>query len=370
MSERKRIRVGVSPTTLSQSDRERLRQLKRGFATFFDVPAWNGQGWDSAAADRAVREAYAPWVSKRSKRGIRRAVDKNPIDAPLNFAHLFLKSQYVKKEGSRYAPAKAGQTISEFNLVRQFRDAPYALYLERMALRYARPSTYLHCRASPTDMDRWYVRHWSPGLMTANDYTAWDSGCDHVFLAFDCWVMALSGIPEPYIAKYREEKLTAASYLGPHQVRQESGDRWTWLLNSLRNAALTGASLQCPPGTPAAFSGDDSVVLGSWPRGRAFNPSSWLMQPKLEVGHSLEFCGYTFGARHVALSATVVLHRSQYGLALGRSDPDYWRSIADAICEAGVTEPDWSPFLAAARSNLVAASIKYLFPSPLAFVFK
>jgi len=211
-------------------------------------------------------------------------------------------------------------------------------------------------------MQAWYSKHWLPrSAMTANDYTAWDSGCDRTFLAFDCWILGLSGVPEEYIDRYREEKSTTRSHLGPHMIRQESGDRWTWLLNTLRDAAVTGASLRCPRATPAAFSGDGSVVLGRWSAEHNFRAAAWSMTPKREYGHHLEFCGHIFGDTHVAVSPDVVLHRSQYGLALGRSDRDYWRSISDALREASVSAPDFSPALATTRGNLMAACIRYGF---------
>jgi len=361
ISEQKRINVGVDWGHLSLGEARRLKQLKRGFGKFFNVSAWNEQSWSPNLFEHCSTEAYSPWVGKRTKAQIARSLAKNPLDSACNFAHLFLKSQFVKKEEARYADAKAGQTVSEFNLVRQFRDAPYAYYLEHMAMKYKKDGTYLHLRASPTDMNNWYKAHWRKGEMTANDYTAWDSGCDRVFLAFDCWLMEMSGLPGEYIALWRAERLTTHSYLGPHKVRQESGDRYTFIFNSLRNAAITGASLRCPPGTSAAFAGDDSVVLGTWLRANGFVPDAWAMTPKLEFGKNLLFCGYAFGGTNISLSPTVVMHRSQYGMALGRNDPDYWRSIADAVKEASVTAPDYSTELSSAVSNLVTASIKFGF---------
>jgi hypothetical protein len=204
-------------------------------------------------------------------------------------------------------------------------------------------------------MDAWYRRWWRPNTpMTANDYTAWDSGCDEVFLDFDCWIMGLSGLPGEYVNAYRHDRLTTSSYLGPHRTRQESGDRYTWLFNTLRNAAITGHSLRCPPSTPACFSGDDSVVLGSWFAAPDFDPHAWTMKPKPVRDTRIDFCGHAFGGQHVSVSPTVVLHRTQYGMGLGRTDPDYWRSIADGICEAGITAPDHSAPLATAVSNLHA----------------
>jgi len=369
ISEKKRIRIGTDSAVLDSAQRHRFALLKRGFAKFFDVPSWNQQGFSMAQWERSGRNAYKSWCSKRTKAQIRRSIAKNPLDSPCTMAHLFLKAQYIKKEESRFSPAKAGQTVSEFNMVRSFRDATAAHYIEELANKYAFPSTYLHSHASPSMMDRWYTRNWRRGPMTANDYTAWDSGCRAEFLAFDLWVMRLSGIPEEYMALYEHERLNITSYLGPHMVRQESGDRWTWLLNTLRNAALTGARLDCPPRTPACFSGDDSLVCGHFLGSKTNRASDWAMTPKTVYGSTALFCGYEFGGLHIALGADVVLHRSQYGLALGRSDPDYWRSIADAIAEAGLCSPDYSAVLSTARENLLQAAVKYGFPisGPLVF---
>lgn len=365
MSEAKRIRVGYDHFTLNSAERSRLRQLQRGFAKFFDTAAWNRQRFDPASFDGAVRRSLAPWVSKRTGAAMDRSLSKNNLDRPLNEASLFLKGQYVKKEEKRFSPACAGQIVSEFSLTKQFRDAPFALYVEDMLFRYAYPSTYMHARASPAQMDSWYRRHWvANSPMTANDYTAWDGGCDRVFTAFDCWIFSLSGLPVEYVNLYRFEKTNTYSYLGPHISRQESGDRWTWILNTARNAAITGASLCCPKACPAAFSGDDGVVLGCWAGQREFHARQWLMTPKREYSSSVTFCGFLFGGQRLALSSTVILHRAQFGVALGRNDPDFWRSISDAIRESAPAASPHDVVLATAAACVNFAASRFDFSLP------
>lgn len=361
LSEQKRIRVGYDHAGLSRDERSRLRQLQSGFKKFFDVAAWNHQRFDPVAFDSATRRALGPWISKRTKRQIQASVAKCDLDSPLNYTRLFLKGQVVQKEPKRFSPATAGQIVSEFSLVKQFRDAPYALYLEDMLFRYKRPTTYMHARASPATMSEWYRTHWRPGIMTANDYTAWDGGCDRVFCAFDCWLMSLSGLPVDYINIYRREKMETYSHLGPHMARQESGDRWTWLLNTARNAALTGASLNCPVGTPSAFSGDDMVTLGSWNGMRNFAPSHWRMTPKLERDKRIVFCGFRFGDDDVTVAPEVVLHRAQNGMAMGRNDSDFWRSISDAVREAAPGASDASVMLSTASTFVDRAAQRFGF---------
>nr|QJQ28900.1 polyprotein [Sclerotinia sclerotiorum deltaflexivirus 2] len=359
----KRITVGASKTKLTRMDGQRLKQIKVGFRKFFDVSSWERQSFDKQLFERAGRDAYSPWVSKRSARQIDSAVNKNDIDQPLQYAKLFMKTQYVKKEEARFLPAKAGQMISEFNHIRIFRDAPFALYLENLALKYRLPTTYLHCRNSPRQMNAWYREHWRPGSCTANDYTAWDSGCDEVAIEFACWLLGLSGIPEEYIRMYRHERLFTRSHLGPHVPKVESGDRYTWIVNTLLNAALVGASLDCPAGTPAGFSGDDCILAGNFTRQFGFQSKGWKMTAKPEQSSRLLFCGYEFGGDNIRLGPQVVLHRAQYGVALGRNDPDYWRSIDLAIRESAEHSAPEDPHLATAYSVLLRVCTRYGFPS-------
>jgi len=355
ISEAKRIVIGQDTESLNSSEKARLKQLKRGFGKFFDVDSWNSAPLDSGLMEQAACEFLGPWVSKRTIRGIKTSLSKDDLDQLPNWVKLFLKTQYVKKEEKRFADATAGQIVSEFPLAKQFRDAQFALYVEKLALKHAFPSTYLHSRASPDDMSRWYQEHWKPGLITANDYTSWDQGCDKVFAHFACWVMTLCKVPSEYISDYLYDRINVRSYLGPHRTKQESGDRWTWLINTLGNAAITGASLNCPKRTTAAFSGDDGAVLGSWRYQSDFKPAHWKMTPKRTVEYESVFCGYHLGLSDIYMDPVVILHRAQNGLALGRNDAEYWNSISDALREVGARVDSHNLHLKAAEHFLTRA---------------
>lgn len=359
MGEEKRIRVGKHDKPWSRNDEKRLRQLKKGFGKFFDLDKWSKTGFNPAKFEEAERTKLASWASKRTKATVRASVAKQNLDAPYNNTSLFPKGQFVKKQPKWRKHAFPCQTVSDFNLGKIFRDAPYAVYLEAMAVACAYDSTYLHYRASPDDMSRWYRTFWRPGRMTANDYTAWDSGVDHVFIEFDCWLLTLCGLPAEYIDKFRFDRYNMYSHLGPHMPRQESGDRFTWILNSLRNSALTGASLDCPKRTPLAVSGDDSVTLGAWRRSSNFSPSDWIMQPKREEADYTEFCGMKFGGSDVTFDPTVLRWRAAFGLQLGRSDQDYWRSISDAIRETASKLSRPTPMLSNAATLLNRAVLLF-----------
>nr|QKN22695.1 RNA-dependent RNA polymerase [Erysiphe necator associated deltaflexivirus 4] len=365
LGQRKRIRLGTHDKPWTKVDAKRLKSLQRGFAKFFDMQAWSSEPVNFPLMEQCEREKLASWASKRTKKTLQSSIDKQDLDMFYTFTKLFPKGQYIKKKAKWRCNAFASQTISDFHLGRIFRDSPRALYLEKMSLKHAFSSTYLHCRASPDDLSRWYRQHWSPGIMTGNDYTAWDSGIDHVFLEFDLWLMQLCHFPQEYIDQFKFERLNTHSFLGNHLPRQESGDRWTWILNTLRNAALTGASLDCPKQTPVCVSGDDSVTLGAWRKTSGFNPNEWLMVPKREEGNSMEFCGLIFGGTDVSFDPAVVHWRSRFGLQQGRSDADYWLSIKQAIIETSAKLGGESPKLAGALLNLRRAICHFNLPAHL-----
>ncbi|QKN22684.1 RNA-dependent RNA polymerase [Erysiphe necator associated deltaflexivirus 3] len=365
LGQRKRIRIGKHDRPWSSTDARRLRSLKRGFGKFFDMDTWLSEPENFPLMEQCESEKLASWASKRTKKTLVASIAKQDLDQQYTFTRIFPKGQYIKKKAKWRCSAFASQTVSDFHLGRIFRDAPRALFLEKMALKHAFSSTYLHCRASPDDLSRWYRDNWNPGVMTGNDYTAWDSGIDHVFLEFDLWLMEVCHFPLEYRERFRFERLNTHSYLGNHLPRQESGDRWTWILNTLRNAALTGASLDCPRRTPVCISGDDSVTLGSWRKTTGFNPSEWLMVPKREEGVVMEFCGLIFGGPDVSFDPAVVHWRSRFGLQQGRADADYWLSIRQAIVECSSKLGTDSPKLAGALLNLRRAILWFNLPESL-----
>jgi hypothetical protein len=324
LSVTKRINARRARSQLTGVQCRAATALRKGFRKFFDVPP-QALSLNPALWEHCVQNRLKSWAGGRTIVDLRRIVAQSDPEWDPTFTRLFLKSQAVKKMDKVGGPAKPGQIVATFPLAKTLRDSTYALYVEKLAFRWCLPTTYLHGGASFADMQRFYSRYWVPGsLSTANDYTAWDSGCDEVFLDFDTWVLTMAGLPDDYVERYRYERLNTSSYLGPMPCMQFSGDRWTWLLNTLRNAAITGATLDCKVGTVACFSGDDSLVLGQH---HPITTHKYRMSPKLEVGRSLLFCGFRYGGTDLVVSPDVVLLRARIGLEDGRRDSNFWDSI-------------------------------------------
>jgi hypothetical protein len=346
-------------------DLRRLAQLKRGFKVFFDHAP---QQYNPALFDLACSRALTSWAANRSKRDMQRSMADSPPDWSDRFTRLFLKSQTVKKLGAAGGPAKAGQLIATFPKSRIFEDAVWAEYVGAVIEKWRRPTTYLHNQPLSA-MSAWYRKHWRPGPSTASDYTSWDSGCDMVFAHFDAWILTSSGVPLEYVTGYLDRKLETRSYLGPLMPMQFSGDRWTWLFNTTRNSALSGATYDLSLGHPGAFSGDDMIVPGT-PNMRAdFRPRDWPMTPKVVVSAPNDFCGFEFGGSDIYVSAAALLHRAQVGLADGRNDVSFWDSFDLALRHGGKLS-DQSYLAAAAALSGTARDLYNLPPSRFPFSFE
>jgi hypothetical protein len=159
--------------------------------------------------------------------------------------------------------------------------------------------------------------------------TGWDTGVDESFSLFYKEVFSTFGVPADVCEAFVETRHTRRSFMGPMGAMQASGDRFTWLCNTLGNMAVTSLTFKLNPTQASCFSGDDMLLNGHYARSV---PSGAVLHfvPKVEYGKRLEFCGYQFGGPRLVLSPRVLLHRATMALEDGRRDVDFWRSVKQA----------------------------------------
>jgi len=314
---------------LNKIDRDRLRQLKAGFAKFFDVPT-EPLPVDEDLLEDCTASAFQSWFSGRTMKSVFNSVAKWEVDEDPLFIRLFVKAQWVKKVEAAGASQKDAQIIAEAPIGNTFSDAPIAELVKRRLADWRRPNVLMFMEMDPSELLVWYERNWRTNLAnTANDYTGWDMGCDRVFLEFDCWLFKQAGAPSGFIKSYRHRRCNSRTFRGAYPIMQPSGDRFTLLANTYRNAALTAASLDVTPDTAACFLGDDSVVNGSWKKARGFHPAHWPMIPKRTVAPEQDFCGWNFGRPQLRMSSRSLYHRLRGAAQRGDSRPSFWRSMRE-----------------------------------------
>jgi hypothetical protein len=324
----KRITPSKEEYALTPREQLALEKLIEGFKVFGKF----GDGtFQQGLFDRGARSAYSSWFTRRTRAQLKRALDASPQDWDPKVTNLFLKSETKKKPGVIGGKAKAGQIVTTFPLSKTLRDAPFARYIELAVTTLLPQSTYLH-NVPVSELRSWHREFWRSGPTTANDYTAWDRGRNKVFLHFDVYLFRSFGLPEEYIENYIEEKLCTRFYGGPMPPMQFSGDRWTWLLNTLSNMAYTGATMKhrtldkIPYGTPACFSGDDSLVLGDMVDDPDFPYECFPMEAKPVHSHVGEFCGFRFDTGGVHIASKGLYQRARIAFEQGRNDRGMWDS--------------------------------------------
>jgi len=307
--------------------RSRYVQLKNGFLTQF--PNFRRPREMEGLFEQCVEECLDSWMTKRTLKDIQRALVNEPPDWDKEQTRVFLKTQVVRKRDTWGGPAKAGQIVTTFPVMKTFRDAVYALALERVLLADCPPHVMLYLRKTPADLAGWIERHMGDTtVFTENDYTAWDSSIDGPFVKFDLWLLRQIGVPEEYLATWAEERCSTTCFMGNLRLMQHSGDRYTFLLNTVRNLAITNAQYAGMAGRPQAYGGDDSLVAGRPDFAKDFRPSHWLMDPKTHVGPVGHLFGFEVRDGKVTYDWRYMRNRLSVGLVERATDYDFFVSFA------------------------------------------
>jgi len=237
-----------------------------------------------------------------------------------------------KKIEAKGALPKKGQIITNMHLQYTLSDTPFAKYLEDFLLPALHPNILLNFQMDPAELQDRYAAIWDPSKpVTGNDCTGWDTGIEREFYEFDMWLMRLLHFPQWYMDMHTHRRFNAYTHIGRLPMMQASGDRYTWVLNTLRNVALMSWLFEIPTGTPMAFSGDDSLICGHFPITKHYHPSEWRMSFKPFWGRTGPFCGWTFGGTDLYIHGAALLHRARIFLQRGIASADSWRSIRDAV---------------------------------------
>jgi hypothetical protein len=331
------------------STSSRFVSLKSGFLRVF--PRFSARRDFSALVDQCGDEVFDSWTSKRTLKAIQRKISREAIGWDVGFTRLFLKSQVVKKTEKWFKGAGPGQIVAEFAMQKTFRDAVFALALEKVVLAECPENVYLHLRRSTSDLESWCGRNMAGyDDFVETDYSAWDSSIDAPFIKFDCWLMQQVGFPPSYISTYHQEACCTMSMKGNLRLMQHSGNRYTFLLNTLRNLALTQHTYQNIAHIPQAYGGDDSLLAGNPLVNPAFRPGRWLMSPKTirtRMGHLF---GHLVDNGSLSYDYEYMNNRLEVGIVGRPTDIDYFRSFADQM--AALPRPD-DPYYALVHKRLV-----------------
>jgi len=328
----------LKTATRAQNSNAMLANPRKDMCDEYDrlVPApphWTEQNFDGYI-DLAIDE----YLSKRTARAVLQKLHEHDPDRSPSSIKISLKNQVIKKAEKMYKKeALPGQLIHEYDIIQTLLDSSYALWLENH-LPGAFPDNFLFYRRMDPDQfiaaysKRWRVDNGAYG----SDVTRWDVGCDAAMVNFDVHVMRSLHFPKWYVDAYIERRLSSFSQHGPMRTMQNSGDRYTWILNSIRRAVVTSLVCSIQPEDTTAINGDDAAV-DRYCTALPFLNSPWAF--KDENARRVEFSGFLLGGTTPTYSAHGLWYRTAILKSRDPSAQEKWESYLGLLRHANLDSP-------------------------------
>jgi len=328
----------LTPATKDDNLR-RMKQCPRTeLIEEYDRLVPNPPVWDADTFEGYVDRAVHEYCSKRTEKDILAKLASHDPDRTGCDIKISLKNQVIKKaEKMVKLEAIPGQLIHEYDIAVTLLDSAFALWFEDNILT-ALPENFLfYRRMNPEEFKQAYLKRWrvNNGVHTS-DVTRWDVGCDAGLLNLDIHVFERSRFPVEYVAGYLERRLNSRSQHGPMATMQNSGDRYTWPINSLRRAIVASWVLQIQPEDTCAINGDDEAtdrICDS----RTLPDTPWVF--KDQNGWRGEFSGFELGGPEPTYSASGIYWRAQILESRDPSAQDKWTNYLDLLSNAPTDSP-------------------------------
>lgn len=364
------VRSRLTPSTYEQNLRRMLHCDRSDMCLEYDRLVPNPPLWSATKHSFYVDSSIAEYCSKRTEHAVISKLNAHDPDRSGSDIKITLKNQVIKKAEKRHKlKAIPGQLIHEYDISQTLGDAPYALFLENEIIP-AFPKNFLfYRRLSPEAFISEYKSRWRVGNGAySSDVTRWDVGCDAGLLNFDVHVMHRSQFPKDYIQDYITRRLSSRSQHGVMATMQNSGDRYTWPLNTVRRAVVTSLVCAIQPQDTLAINGDDAAV-DRFCQTTHFPDSPWEF--KDDNGSTVEFSGFSLGDVEPTYSAEGILYRTFILMSRDPSAQDKWVNYLDLLQHADKDSPEAVEVARCAHQHMrpdlfsqyLPAHFRALFPS-------
>jgi hypothetical protein len=283
--------------------------------------------------------AVLEYTSKRDRSSVARKLAAHDPSRTGSDIKISMKGQTIKKAEKKLASAVPPQLIHEYDISQTIGDAPYFLFLEREII----PALPSHIQFFTRESMETFITR-APGFIHkgrgtySSDATRWDVGCDAAMLNFDLHVFRSSGYPKDWVADYCERRLTSRSQHGVMATMQNSGDRGTWPMNTLRRAVVSTLVLHITPDDTLVVNGDDAWVDRT-ASADPFPDSPWVFKDL--NAPTTEFSGFDLSENGTATYSPVgLLYRCWVQEQFGVTDPNRWIGYADLLSLVTSDQPE------------------------------
>jgi len=241
------------------ADNERMMEDQRPFGNLCWEAFRHYLGWHSPVPfdELLYHKSIIAFQVRRGERS--QALKKqslNRADPDFNLV-LTMKGQWKLKDRIAGA-AKPGQPVVIHSDAYTFKHGPFGIYLLEMIMRNKPDYWHLHARKTPEELEAWVARHFAEDEMYhMNDQKAQDQAVQGWAVVFFSHLMRWFGIPEDFVTEFIADKMNKQLGRKIMALMTDSGEIWTYLINSGSSAARECARYGLPPGLPMANGGDD-----------------------------------------------------------------------------------------------------------------
>jgi len=255
----------------SKQQRIRFSSIAQNLANLQEQTNFGLQCWESFRLYMGW-ENPVPWDENRyhacverfqEKRGERtEALKKGSLNrADPNFEIMVNLKQQLKLKDEEWKPAKAAQPVWIHPDHQLFTEGPYGMLLLDLLLEHKPPYWHFHARESYDSFATWVDKYLADVQMfSMNDLVGQDQSCQGWAVTVLKQMMMWFNFPEHAIHEFVNNKLIKS--LGGKAfiaIMTDSGEVWTFLINTVSSTARECFMYDLKPGFPQANGGDDTM---------------------------------------------------------------------------------------------------------------
>lgn len=263
----------IKYTTTLQNQANLATQKDFGLAVFDAFRRYLGWTQPIPWNEIEYQKAIILFQERRGDRSAaERAGSRNRAYMPHDSLAMTIKQQW-KLKSNLFEKAKPGQPIMIHSDSYIFEHGPYGIYFLDKFLENKPDYYYLHAKATIADYHAWNARYLAGDEITEmTDLKGQDASTQGWAVVFFEQMLRWMSFPEPFVQEFVRNKLNKTHNDKLLAIMTNSGEIWTYLLNSMSASAAEVFEYGIPPGFPVAGTGDDMRRRTGLTRSPAYLP--------------------------------------------------------------------------------------------------
>jgi len=236
---------------------------------------------------------------------------------------MLAKNQVKLKTRLRTDHASPLQPVMVHSVEYVFRWGAQGIYMLEMLLRNSPDYWFMYAKKTPDEFNAWVETHFEKGeRLHMNDLTGQDQSTQGWAVQFFKLMLEWFNFPKQDVDDFVYDKM--AKQVG-HKVlalMTNSGEIWTYLINTCSSTARECAIFDLPPGLPMANGGDDTMRRCFGTKGDAYRQVAHLdpCEDKRYESTTGDFCSFIVKNGKLLKDPIILLKRFLVKIARGQAE--------------------------------------------------